>query len=77
MTKLRPLHNHMSRTKITDTILVTGGAGFIGSNFVLDWLREAGTRVVNLDFLTAIRPIWMRSREIGGMCWPAAGRPVM
>jgi dTDP-D-glucose 4,6-dehydratase len=22
------------------TILVTGGAGFIGSNFVLDWLRE-------------------------------------
>ena len=23
-------------------ILVTGGAGFIGSNFVLDWLRETG-----------------------------------
>ncbi|HQZ44486.1 MAG TPA: dTDP-glucose 4,6-dehydratase [Usitatibacteraceae bacterium] len=34
------------------TILVTGGAGFIGSNFVLDWLgREAGP-VVNLDKLT-------------------------
>jgi len=23
-------------------ILVTGGAGFIGANFVLDWLREIG-----------------------------------
>ena len=37
------------------TILVTGGAGFIGSNFVLDWLAGASTRdesVVNLDALT-------------------------
>ena len=34
------------------TILVTGGAGFIGSNFVLQWLREVGTTVVNLDLLT-------------------------
>jgi dTDP-glucose 4,6-dehydratase len=33
-------------------ILVTGGAGFIGSNFVLDWLAEEGTPVVNLDKLT-------------------------
>lgn len=33
-------------------ILVTGGAGFIGSNFVLDWLRVEGTPVVNLDKLT-------------------------
>jgi dTDP-glucose 4,6-dehydratase len=33
-------------------ILVTGGAGFIGSNFVLDWLALAGTPVVNLDKLT-------------------------
>ena len=33
-------------------ILVTGGAGFIGSNFVLDWLQEQGTPVVNLDKLT-------------------------
>ena len=33
-------------------ILVTGGAGFIGSNFVLDWVRAAGTPVVNLDKLT-------------------------
>ena len=32
--------------------LVTGGAGFIGTNFVLDWLREVGTPVVNLDKLT-------------------------
>jgi dTDP-glucose 4,6-dehydratase len=33
-------------------ILVTGGAGFIGSNFVLDWLSLVGTPLVNLDKLT-------------------------
>jgi dTDP-glucose 4,6-dehydratase len=33
-------------------ILVTGGAGFIGSNFVLDWLAAGGGPVVNLDALT-------------------------
>ena len=34
------------------TILVTGGAGFIGSNFVLDWLARCDEPVVNLDLLT-------------------------
>jgi dTDP-glucose 4,6-dehydratase len=34
------------------TILVTGGAGFIGCNFVRLWLREQQARVVNLDKLT-------------------------
>jgi dTDP-glucose 4,6-dehydratase len=34
------------------SILVTGGAGFIGSNFVLDWLAQTDERVVNLDALT-------------------------
>ncbi len=33
-------------------ILVTGGAGFIGSNFVLDWLGGCDEPVVNLDALT-------------------------
>ena len=33
-------------------ILVTGGAGFIGANFVLDWLAGCGEPVVNLDKLT-------------------------
>lgn len=33
-------------------ILVTGGAGFIGSNFILDWLRCSDEGVVNLDSLT-------------------------
>jgi dTDP-glucose 4,6-dehydratase len=33
-------------------ILVTGGAGFIGSNFILDWLQQTDERVVNLDVLT-------------------------
>jgi dTDP-glucose 4,6-dehydratase len=34
------------------TILVTGGAGFIGSNFVLNWIDATGEPVVNLDKLT-------------------------
>jgi len=34
------------------TVLVTGGAGFIGSNFVLDWLAQSDETVVNLDALT-------------------------
>ena len=33
-------------------ILVTGGAGFIGSNFVLDWLKSSDEPVINLDKLT-------------------------
>lgn len=33
-------------------ILVTGGAGFIGANFVLDWIAETGEPVLNLDALT-------------------------
>ena len=34
------------------SILVTGGAGFIGSNFVLDWLAQSDETVINLDWLT-------------------------
>ncbi len=34
------------------TILVTGGAGFIGSNFVLTWVKQGLGKVVNLDKLT-------------------------
>jgi dTDP-glucose 4,6-dehydratase len=37
---------------VRNTILVTGGAGFIGSNFVLQWIKHVGTAVVNLDLLT-------------------------
>ncbi|MDU0809980.1 MAG: dTDP-glucose 4,6-dehydratase [Burkholderia sp.] len=33
-------------------ILVTGGAGFIGSNFILDWLIESDEAVLNVDKLT-------------------------
>ncbi|MBX3426317.1 MAG: dTDP-glucose 4,6-dehydratase [Pirellulales bacterium] len=40
----------MGRTR--STVLVTGGAGFIGSNFVRQWLAEEADDVVNLDALT-------------------------
>jgi dTDP-glucose 4,6-dehydratase len=33
-------------------ILVTGGAGFIGANFVLDWLEQTNEPIINLDALT-------------------------
>ncbi len=33
-------------------LFLTGGAGFIGSNFVLDWMAAVGTPIVNLDKLT-------------------------
>ena len=33
-------------------ILVTGGAGFIGSNFVLDWLAQSDEQIINFDKLT-------------------------
>src|SRR4030081_476434 len=35
-----------------DLILVTGGAGFIGSNFVLQWIAEETSRVLIFDKLT-------------------------
>jgi dTDP-glucose 4,6-dehydratase len=35
-----------------DLVLVTGGAGFIGSNFVLQWIASEPARVLNLDKLT-------------------------
>ena len=37
---------------MNDTVLVTGGAGFIGSNFVLNWIAKTKANVVNLDLLT-------------------------
>jgi dTDP-glucose 4,6-dehydratase len=39
-------------TRIYNTVLVTGGAGFIGSNFVQQWIESTGSAVVNLDLLT-------------------------
>src|SRR5215471_18513692 len=42
----------MSSDRAGDAILVTGGAGFIGSNFVLEWLAAGKGSLVNLDKLT-------------------------
>ena len=42
------MSNHKSRK-----ILVTGGAGFIGSNFILYWLKKyPNDEIINLDLLT-------------------------
>ena len=47
-----------------DCILVTGGAGFIGSNFILDWLQREEASIVNLDKLTyAANPLTVRELE--------------
>ena len=40
------------RKSTQDTVLVTGGAGFIGSNFILTSVEATGSSVVNLDLLT-------------------------
>src|ERR1017187_477594 len=37
---------------MTESIIVTGGAGFIGSNFILQWLAQESASIVNLDCLT-------------------------
>ena len=50
--------------RIADCILVTGGAGFIGSNFVHQWLAHEHGAVVNLDVLTyAANPQNLQSLE--------------
>lgn len=38
--------------RMNDTILVTGGAGFIGSNYILQRMRDEATSIINLDKLT-------------------------
>jgi dTDP-glucose 4,6-dehydratase len=40
------------------TIFVTGGAGFIGSNFVYEWLADSDEVVINLDLLTYAGNRW-------------------
>ncbi len=45
-------------------LLVTGGCGFIGGNFVLDWLRQSDEQIINLDKLTyAANPATLRAVE--------------
>ncbi|PYX76323.1 MAG: dTDP-glucose 4,6-dehydratase, partial [Acidobacteria bacterium] len=42
----------MAAVSMEEAILVTGGAGFIGSNFILQWIANERTPVINLDKLT-------------------------
>lgn len=45
-------------------LLVTGGCGFIGGNFVLNWLKNSDEPIINLDKLTyAANPATLRSVE--------------
>lgn len=37
---------------ISNSILITGGAGFIGSNFALEWCKTSSDKIINLDLLT-------------------------
>jgi dTDP-glucose 4,6-dehydratase len=48
----RRLGVRIFRIAMENTILVTGGCGFIGSNFILHWFQQEGTPVLNLDKLT-------------------------
>jgi dTDP-glucose 4,6-dehydratase len=45
-------NQHHYQSEGIDMILVTGGAGFIGANFVLDWFAQSDEPVLNLDKLT-------------------------
>jgi dTDP-glucose 4,6-dehydratase len=59
---------------VKDTILVTGGTGFIGSNFILNWIKETGSSVINLDLLTyAGNPANLSSLQGDGRYLLAAG----
>ena len=50
--RVQPLNTSAVPRRSSNMILVTGGAGFIGSNFVLDWLAQSDEPVINLDALT-------------------------
>ena len=61
----------MNKISGNSMILVTGGAGFIGGNFVLDWLANSNAEgIVNLDKLTyagnlaTLEPLKNDSRHI-------------
>ena len=63
------------------SILVTGGAGFIGSNFVLDWLGQSDEKIINVDKLTyagnleSLTSIASRPRRVCVSNAPASSRP--
>lgn len=50
--QLWAIARHLFEQGVTMAIFVTGGAGFIGSNFVIDWLDHHDEPVINIDKLT-------------------------
>jgi len=49
------------------TILVTGGAGFIGGNLVIDWLGQHDETIINVDKVT-MQATWKTSLACRAMC---------
>ncbi len=47
------------------TIFVTGGAGFIGSNFILEWVKNDLGEIINFDKLTYASNLAFASSETG------------
>ena len=47
------------------TIIVTGGCGFIGTNFVREWLSVKNETLINIDKLTPLSRTPPRSRIRG------------
>ena len=61
---------------IATRILVTGGAGFIGSNFVLHWIDSGKGRVVNVDALTYASNLGnLASIQITSSCMETSATP--
>ena len=61
------------------TILVTGGAGFIGGNFVLDWVADNNELVINLDKLTyalCVLSVWLAFYLRLGEFFSLVGQPM-
>jgi dTDP-glucose 4,6-dehydratase len=50
-------------------ILVASGSGFIGANFILDWINYSRELLVNIDLLTMGNSVLFK---LGGLIWPDA-----
>ena len=56
--------------------MVTGGAGFIGANFMHDWLPASDGPVVNVDYPEYDRIVFWNDPDVG-VRWPLDAAPVL